>query len=107
MQVRIQIGQIAECLYGYRRGRCYVFPSHGCLENISYRLPAAAGEFGKKPAVPEEMKPYPLGDGKHYLPVRDGSEDLGCQDWFCAWQALNSRLSGILTKHVCSGAIRT
>ncbi len=27
-----------------------------------HRLPAAAGELGKKPAVPEEMKPYPLGD---------------------------------------------
>ena len=76
MQMRVQIGQIAECLYGYSSGRCYVFPSHGCLEDILHRLPSAASQFGKKPAVSEEMKLYPFGNRQHHLPVRNRSEDL-------------------------------
>ncbi len=61
-QIVIEIGEIAECLYGYHGAWCDIIPSHGGLENIPYRLPAAAGELGKKPAISEEMKPYPLGD---------------------------------------------
>ena len=74
--MRIEIGQIAECLDRYRRAGRYVIPSRGSLEKIPYRLPAAAGKFGKKATVSEEMKPYPFGDGKNHLAVGDGSEDL-------------------------------
>ncbi len=74
--MRIEICEIAECLYGCHRAWRDVVPTHGGLKDIPYRLPTAAGELGKKPAVSEKMKPYPLGDGKHHLSVRNGSENL-------------------------------
>ena len=44
VDMRIEIGQIAECLDRYRRAGCYVIPSRGNLEKIPYRLPAATGK---------------------------------------------------------------
>ncbi len=76
MQVGIQITQIAECLDGYRRAGCDIIPSHSCLEDIPYRLPAAAGKFTQQLPVSEEMRANSFGDGKHHLPVRNGCEDL-------------------------------
>ena len=34
MEVRIEVGEIAECLYGYHRAGCDVIPPHGGLEDI-------------------------------------------------------------------------